>query len=127
MYWTTLIKICVSNDENIRINTNKLEKYKKQINAPTETGNTPLHFVALGDNLNLASWLIYNGAIIRPNYYGETPLHWACKHGNLEMVRLLLKNMTKYQVHLGDVNNTTAVRWAEDYCHKDIALLLKRI
>ena len=126
MYWTTLTKICVSNDENKRINFKKLTKYMNQINVTTVTGNSPLHFVALGNNLSLASWLIENGATIGPNARGETPLHWACKQGNLEMVSLLLKNMTKHETKKEDRNRATAARWAKDYNHKDIAAFIRK-
>ena len=126
MYWTTLIKICVSNDENKRINFKKLTKYMNQINITTETGNSPLHFVALGNNLNLASWLIKNGATFELNDHGETPLHWACKQGNSEMVSLLLKNMTKHEINMEDWNHATAARWAKDYNHKDIAVCIRK-
>lgn len=126
MHWTTLIKICVTNDENVDLNYKKLTKYMKQINISSETGNTPLHFVALGYNLSLASWLIDNGAVIRPNDYGETPLHWACKHGNLEMVKFLLRNMTRYQINIEDLTHKTAVGWAKEYDHSNVAQLIKK-
>lgn len=124
--WPTLIRVCVSQDENQTTNFKALQKYIHEINSVTNTNTTALHFVALGDNTDLAKWLIDNGAQIYENDEGQTPLHWACKSGSAGMVKLLMSVMTTDQIARKDFENTTALGWAIDYGRKDIASLLKK-
>lgn len=123
--WPLLVKICVNQLEENTINASMMENYKNKINDPTDTGTSPLHFVMLGNNLELAKWLIKNGAVIQKNLDGQTPLHWACKEGNIEMVKLLLNIMTKKEIKKKDCDNTTACNWAEEYEHQEVVHLIK--
>lgn len=125
MNWTTLIRICVSHDEQDTTDIKKLKKFADQIESSTDTNTTPLHFAALGNNISLATWLLENGATIRTYEDGQTPLHWASKQGNCKMVQLLLDNMTKEQVLMKDIDNTTAYDWSIEYSNSEISTLLQ--
>lgn len=124
MYWTPLINLCVTDQE---LPNEKLSKYKKLVNITTPTNTTPLHFVALGNNIMLGSWLIKKGAIIKANLDGQTPLHWACKSGNLKMIELLLNNMKKDQIRMQDIENKSAYDWALEYLNEEAAAMIQDV
>merc|ERR1712063_103777 len=75
----------------------------------------PLHFVALGNNIQLAKWLLANGATFEFNDEGETPLHWACRAGSEPMISLFLQHMTRAQIIQRDFDTLTAFDWAKEY------------
>ena len=127
--WNTLIKVCVytMEDDGNDLNTSYMDKFKSLINSTTESGSTPLHFVALGQNIKLATWLFEKGAIVVTNEDDQTPLHWACKNGCLPMVQLLLNHMTKEQIKKKDFDGTSALDWAKEYEHDDIKLAIEEI
>ena len=58
-------------------------------------GNTALHEAAIGNHVDVASYLLENGADIHrigKRRDGFTPLHYAASYGNLEMAELLEAN-----------------------------------
>ena len=114
MTWTPLIRICATLDQE---QTKKLtlQKYTCQVNEPSITRSTPLHFVALGKNTELAKWLLDNGAAFTTNEYGHTPVHWACKTGYLPMLELFLEHIPLDLITQKDEEGATAMDWALEY------------
>ena len=109
--WTQLIRLCVQCEQSTtwKILRNHL---LSEVNETTLAGSSPLHFVALGENIELAEWLLNNGAHILANNNGETPLHWACQAGHVPMVKLFLKAMTPTQIAHKDRFGDSALLWA---------------
>ena len=123
MYCTPLIWHCINSEEE-QFNKKKLAQYKNQVNVSTATNTTALHFVALGSNVMLASWLIKNGIRVKSNLDGQTPLHWACKSGNVCMIEFLVKNMRKEQIHTKDMEDKTAYDWAVEHLGESDAVVI---
>ena len=125
--WSALIKVCVHCMDEEKIQPSFLEKFIPLVNTTSETGSSPLHFVALGENIRLATWLLEKGATIVANEDEQTPLHWACKNGYLPMVELFLDNMTKEQILKKDFEGLSASDWAKYYEHAEIGLAIEQI
>ena len=125
--WSPLIKVCVHSLEEEKIDIYFLEQFVPFVNTSAETGSSPLHFVALGKNVRLATWLLNNGATIVSNEDDQTPLHWACKNGCLPMVELFLENMTKEQILKKDFEGLSALDWAKYYEHFEILAAIEQI
>mmetsp|Transcript_41170 Transcript_41170/g.63444 ORF Transcript_41170/g.63444 Transcript_41170/m.63444 type:complete len:155 (-) Transcript_41170:16-480(-) len=124
--WTNMHKICMAFDcETDIIDTQTLEKYKSQVNQNTINGSTPLHFVALGTNVQLATWLIENGAEFILNDELQSPLHWACKRGYLPMIKLLLTHIPTNMIRQTDDEGNTAYDWTVEYEHKTVSRIIK--
>ena len=120
----SLIQICVEADEPNSCDMEEVNKLQDQVDNTTPTGSTPLHFVALGKNIQLAQWLIDNKATFVANESGETPFHWACKVGFEPMVTLFLYYMPKRFRSRRDNNNKSAKKWAKDFDQTHIVTLL---
>jgi len=126
MSWTTLVNVCVAADEADSANLESLVELIEQINEPTPNGkNTPLHFVALGTNIQLAQWLLENGAVFQSNENGESPLHWACKSECIQMVELFLYHMNRKEITQLDLNEDSCMDWAKEYKNKEALQLLR--
>ena len=127
MNWNQLQRICIAADceDAMKLKYKDLENLLPLVNSQTLLGSTPLHFVALGSNTKLGTWLLQNGAIITCNEDGETPLHWACKSGHISMVKLFLSHMSSTEISTQDEEGLTALDWAIEYEHKHIATLLR--
>ncbi|MHB1458252.1 MAG: ankyrin repeat domain-containing protein [Armatimonadota bacterium] len=65
---------------------------KSQANKEDPTGWTPLHYAAAGDHVDIAKFLIENGADInhKTSTDGKSALHWAAFHGNLPVIEQLV-------------------------------------
>jgi len=64
-----------------------------EINGINNDGNTILHWASTYDLLDIAKYLIDNGANINVyNKKGQTPLHLACFYGHLIIIDLLESN-----------------------------------
>lgn len=58
-----------------------------------EFGYTALHHAARHNHVNIATWLLENGADVNSrNNYGFTPLHVASARGSLDVIKVLLSN-----------------------------------
>ena len=124
--WTTLHRICVTCDTNGSHLQVQVEALRDEINELSEREVSPLHFVALGENIKLATWLLQNKAEFFQNEYDESPLHWACKVGYFPMVQVLLSHMTPSEINETDIDNLTALDWAREHGHNHIVNLLER-
>jgi ankyrin repeat protein len=93
MNWTPLHRLCVSLNEDDPSYASSLQQFVDQLNVPTCTGTTPLHFAVIGDSFKLVVYLIVNKAKVnQKNNVGETPLHWAVQKDNERVVTFLLDN-----------------------------------
>lgn len=65
---------------------------KSQANKEDPTGWTPLHYAAAGNHVEIAKFLIENGADInlKTATDGKSALHWGAFHGHLPVVELLI-------------------------------------
>jgi ankyrin repeat protein len=96
------------------------------INAKTESGSTPLHWVSDRVNPEGGSFrlLLEHGADINvQNNNGETPLHWASMNGVLEVVRALLEHGVDVEVKRND--RMTALEVATGRGHDEVVKLLR--
>jgi len=67
----------------------------KVLNVQDDAGNTPLHYMMMEKNIEVAKWLLKKGAKVDiPNNEGKTPLQLASKMQNKELVRLAWNNQT---------------------------------
>ncbi|MCP4135579.1 MAG: ankyrin repeat domain-containing protein [bacterium] len=66
---------------------------EKGINAQDEYGRTPLHYVALNENLEALEFFVKKGANLNhKDNEGSTPLHWAIGSKNLVIAQYLIEN-----------------------------------
>lgn len=122
----TLLHLCIQKDEeNSCVNVSVLENLKHLVRVSSDSGVTPLHFVALGKNIELASWLLGNGATFQINEQAETPLHWACKTGYYAMISLFVEFMTTSEINQKDIEGDTALDWAVEYKTDDTPFILE--
>uniref|UniRef100_A0A7S4I5H3 Uncharacterized protein n=1 Tax=Vannella robusta TaxID=1487602 RepID=A0A7S4I5H3_9EUKA len=120
-----LLQICATLDQPGQYYPEELEELRDEAcNSISPLGSTPLHFIALGQDVDMAKWLIDNGSTFRANDDGQTPLHWACKGGYLPMVELLVAHMRESSIKHKDNNNKDARQWAKEYGHHDIVTFL---
>jgi hypothetical protein len=88
-------------------------------------GQTPLHFAAFNDRLDVAKLLLADKADVNAKAKnGSTPLHLAAAKGNKDMVELLLTN--KADVNAVDNDGWSPMHSAVTWEHKDIADLLSQ-
>jgi ankyrin repeat protein/L-ascorbate metabolism protein UlaG (beta-lactamase superfamily) len=84
-----------------------LVKDPSLLNAANDSGRTLLHQASQSGHLELAAWLVKQGADVnrRESSYRLAPLHLAARGGHLEIVRLLLKNGADLQARENDNEN----------------------
>ena len=70
-----------------------IEQRGISVNARHKNGNTPLHFAAAYNHVEVLDYLISKGALINAtNVLGSTPLHYAANFtANIEVVRHLIR------------------------------------
>lgn len=86
---------------------------KSQANKEDTTGWTPLHYAAAGNHVEIAKFLIDNGANInmKTGADGKSALHWAAFHGHLNVVELLISKGA--QINDKDDDGNTALDLAK--------------
>ena len=131
MTWTSLIKFCACNglvEEGGTPTIPSRDVPQRELNSRTQYGSSAMHFVALGNNIHLALWLVEHGAKIEvTNSDGETPLHWACQHGHIQMVEFFILRMNLKYIKKKDYSGLRAVDWAKECKFRDVLLLFKSI
>ncbi len=74
------------------------------------SGGSPLHLAAIGNQSEVAAYLIKEGANLEnpaQDEHGGTPLHWAAFAGNVEVIKMLLEAGAK--INATDKNGATAI------------------
>lgn len=95
-----------------------------EIKATNGSGLDPIHSAAASRSTRMVRILLANGA--DPNRQqngGYTPLHSAAMHNNRSMVDVLLANGANPLIQADD--NRTAVEFARDAGHQDLAVRLQ--
>ncbi|MCF8462726.1 MAG: ankyrin repeat domain-containing protein [Rickettsiaceae bacterium] len=105
----------------------KLSKYiallPNLINETNEDGFTLLHTAIIFGQVEIAKWLINNGANINlVTTNGNSSLHGAVLFGQEEIVKLLIAKASK--VNLADNTGKTALHFAMEFKRKEIAKCL---
>lgn len=72
------------------------------VNEKAKEGQTPLWYATWRGNLELASCLIKNGALVEPKAKGVTPLHVAAYRGHAALTRLLVQNGAAVDMAVSD-------------------------
>lgn len=81
------------------------------INMKIPSGITVLHLASSMNRLDIAKYLVENGADINARTdNGFTPLHWAARHDSAEIASLLLKNGADINAKAN--NGITPLHWA---------------
>ncbi|XP_002731194.1 uncharacterized protein LOC100377359 [Saccoglossus kowalevskii] len=95
------------------------------VNAASDTGNTPLHAAANQGYVNIVELLIQRGRAnvnaTNPQCEGATPLHLAVMHGHKEVCDALIKGNADVHAKMGDL---TPLEMATDMGHDQILALL---
>ncbi len=87
------------------------------------TGQTLLHTAARCNRLEIARFLLDQGAKVNArDYLGMTPLHWAAYLGHQDMAALLLQHAA--EVNAAEINGLTPLHLATTYGHDDVITLL---
>ena len=76
-------------------------------------GNSPLHYAALGGQIEVATLLItkYGASVNHPNNKIETPLHLACAKGHVTFIQIFVKEY-KPNINTCDINKYTPLQKA---------------
>jgi len=133
---------CIKNYNRIKA-VKLFLKNGANINELDNNDNTPLHYVCCkGNNVDMAQFLLKNGAIILQNNNGDSPLHAACgipvitfvhiicyehpkkREHNIKIVKLLLKNNA--DINLMNKCGDTPLHKACECCDGNLVTLLLR-
>jgi len=92
-------------------------------NADSDQGWTPLHCAAIAGNVEIAKFLIDQGAEPdKKDFWGLTPLFWAIRSGSGELVKLLLESGS--DIHIKDSQGFTPIRWAEQMHDREVLKII---
>jgi ankyrin repeat protein len=99
------------------------------VDLRSSVNRTALHWAVDHNNVAIARRLLERGADpdARTGFHGDlwwTPLTWASRMGEMPMVEMLLEKGANVFVRCQD--QRTALWWAEQNCHEDIADVLRK-
>ncbi|MDR1236058.1 MAG: ankyrin repeat domain-containing protein [Holosporaceae bacterium] len=92
-----MVKFLVNRDIEIIRERNQLwgnyrNDYEPFVQMENNNHETPLHFAAKSRNLEIAQFLVDQGAHVNAvTLEGQTPLHFAARSGDLQLVKFLMK------------------------------------
>ena len=125
---STLIKAQLSALNVARV-ASILIQYGANINAVTNSKETPLHAASEYGQPLVAEFLLENGAAIDlKEEWGNTSLHYASKHGRLEIVTMLVENGANINARARKrlfFGGKTPLSYAMDSGHENIIEYLK--
>uniref|UniRef100_A0A7N6B4E6 Euchromatic histone-lysine N-methyltransferase 2 n=1 Tax=Anabas testudineus TaxID=64144 RepID=A0A7N6B4E6_ANATE len=93
-----------------------------QVDAQDKDMRTPLLEAIINNHIEVARYLIQNGACVYHSD-GYTGLHHAAKLGNLEIVKMLLET-GQVDVNAQDNGGWTPIIWAAEHKHVDVIKVL---
>ena len=95
-----------------------LVKHKANVNARTDSGDTPLMLAAINKNDNVVHALLsdYQCLVDAKGQDGYTALHYSCRYGHVDIVRTLVKHKANVNARTdsGDTPLTLATRYKHD-------------
>jgi len=105
----------------------KYSNFQKEYYISNEVDrDTPLHFAALGNHLDVVMYLIENGVSVnKTNYSMESALHIAARKGHEEIVKYLCSNGA--DINLEDKNGKTPLFVAADNLSDNVKDLLRGV
>ena len=94
-----------------------LVKHKANVNARTDSGDTPLIIAAVNNHDNIVHALLSDSqcSVSTNGENGYTALHYSCKHGHIDIVRTLVKH--KANVNARTDSSYTPLAIAADNKH----------
>ena len=97
-----------------------LVKHKANVNARTDSGDTPLIIAAVNNHDNIVHALLSDSqcSVSTNGENGYTALHYSCKHGHIDIVRTLVKH--KANVNARTDSGDTPLAIAADNKHDNI-------
>lgn len=102
--------------------TSLFKQNPKIVNATNDTGYSPLILACYRGNIEVAKFLIKNGADVNANSSMGSPLMAAVVKGNIEVVNLLLEK--RADVNVTDANGITALIYAVQFRNAEIVKIL---
>lgn len=94
------------------------------VNAKDAQGQTPLHYSAYLERVDITELLVLRNANVNAiDNSGKTPLHFAAKSGSIKTVKLLLDNHASLKVR--DNSGMTPLDYALKNGHTEVGSLLK--
>lgn len=91
-----------------------------------DEGNTPLHYAAENGLFMISGSLLDYNEEQKSNKEGKTPLHIASGKGFIDIVELLILAGEKGNINKKDNNGNTALHYATENEHSDVARFLKK-
>ena len=112
-------------DDNLTSMVQVLIDAGADIDAQNHEGCSPLHSACASGGLNVVKMLVEAGAGVRvTNDEGRTCLIFAARFGHTETVRYLVGLPEVELNHRDTANNNTALQYAEEEKHTDVAQVL---
>ena len=102
--------------------TSLFKQNSKIVNATNDAGYSPLILACYRGNIEVAKFLIKNGADVNANSSMGSPLMAAVVKGNIEVVNLLLEK--RADVNVTDANGITALIYAVQFRNAEIVKIL---
>jgi ankyrin repeat protein len=100
--------------------------HKAEVDAKTQTGQTPLHSAAKNGHKDVVELLLANQADVntKDTGFGNTPLHRAALDGHVDVAEVLLANKT--DVNAKNKQGETPLQVALAHGHNDVAEALRQ-